>query len=147
MAELLDQSEEDMDTEDIVVVLDGAGADNPNVSMSDEPLAFVPHGPQPTQDDSEEGAESDEEDVTDDEDDDIIDEDRYNSAGEEVSASLFEVWIAMMILLIWILFIIELLEVNKPSPSPQATLNHYHDKSLGIMGTSHLSITMRCPFH
>ena len=82
MEEILETAEEiGPDIAELLEEAVGAGAD---ASMSDD--SFDSHGQrQSNEDDSEEAMESDPIDTDDEDDEDIVDEDGYNSAGEEVS--------------------------------------------------------------
>lgn len=80
--ELILETAESMDTEEIADLLEDAHAEEPDMSMSDE--SFGGRGADQSHEEGseEEGLESDEG-VSDEED--SLSEDRYNSAGEEVS--------------------------------------------------------------
>jgi len=77
------ETAEDMDTEEIAELLDGAHVGGPDMSMSDD-LSFGAGPNQSNEEGSDEGTESDE--VTTDEE--VLDEERYNSAGEEVRVAI-----------------------------------------------------------
>lgn len=66
-------STENMDTNDLALL--------PNTSMSDESMPYQPHN---QSGEEVSGEESEEEEEEDDDDQEMVEDDRYNSAGEEV---------------------------------------------------------------